>query len=1019
MATAVNLQINLDNSGAVRGVRQLSDAVDDLGKRAPVAGKKAADAFDGIESSERRAHIAGTLFTRLTGVEMPRAMEQVISRSKLLGPLLAGAFNVAVFATAGSAVLGVVEKLSTLSEEADHHRQSWIAIGGTVQDTGAKIVDALNKEKEKFIEITEGPIAAMKFALGSMRSVAIESFSDIASQMKMVSEQFGSEGGIFTGMGQVNKEASESVKQTLADMDQAMHKAAAEAPKDLMAPLIAEQDVLNKKITEGNDLIKRRSAAMGADKSLVEPLQREVAFYQQLNAQIGLQIDLQKQKTKTAGAEIVEAERKAQNDVVSIQHQAILDQLEGVDKLHQAEIFAIDDVTRNQKDKTIRDQEIAAIKQRTAAETQKYTLQEHDETVALQNEAALAAVKDDQQIIESANIKADKIRELYERGVIDYDNYSARIEAIDNIRNSQLLHNDEERLRRTKELQDKAAEDIATANENAALAGVPEWQRGTAQIEVELNRRVRAIQDEQIKQLAAEKLTADDVVAINKDANAKRFDAFVQADMQLRQEQKRMVEQFGSDLESLANDIGSGNLGKRILDNMKKMFFQMVAAWMLSLNIMKSAFGSLIGNLLFGPNSLGAGVFGGGGGFLGLGAPIAAAAGAASLPGGVVAPSGAPGTTAGGGFDFGGLFPPGVGGGSAALGGTPLSGSAGPGGSLTSSLIGGGSPSGGLSLSGLFGGNGGGLGKGILGGLGAAAMLGLMFGGSKIGGISSQVGLGLLGLALTGKLASAGLVGLGTLGTALIGGAAGGALGFGLGQSFGSVAGGLGGAATGVLVGGLVGGPVGALIAGLIGAIGGIFGGLFGGSKRKKQANAFFDSQVGPSISKIETAYKGFQLDYTSAIGQLEDLRSQAQDQLGKLKSQGKDVFKKKVSPAIDAAEKDINTIEAERQRRAGLVFGPPEFHDGGYVSATMSAFMRRPGELLAVLKHGEFVMNPQATKKNIRALESMNSGGNAGTSHISVTINPASLDQRYLRSGQFPRDLADGIRRAQNEGLL
>jgi gas vesicle protein len=281
------------------------------------------------------------------------------------------------------------------------------------------------------------------------------------------------------------------------------------------------------------------------------------------------------------------------------------------------------------------------------------------------------------------------------------------------------------------------------------------------------------------------------------------------------------------------------------------------------------------------------------------------------------------------------------------------------------------------------------------------------------------------GGAASGLLGSMGLMS-GLAGTLFA--AAGPALmAFGLGQNFGPLGGALAGAGAGFGMGaliGLAGGPIGALIGGIVGAIAGLFGGLFGGSKRKKQANNYFDQQIAPQIKQIEDAYKSFQLDFTTANSQLEQLRSQAKDQLSKLKGEGKDVFKKKVSPAIDQAEKEISQFETERQRRAGLVFGPPQFHDGGLVQATMSAWVTKPGEMLSVLKHGEFVVNPQDTARNLPALQRMNSGGTAGlpagiTVNGGINLYPSQLDRRYVQSGQFMKDVVSALQRAGLEGHL
>jgi hypothetical protein len=241
----------------------------------------------------------------------------------------------------------------------------------------------------------------------------------------------------------------------------------------------------------------------------------------------------------------------------------------------------------------------------------------------------------------------------------------------------------------------------------------------------------------------------------------------------------------------------------------------------------------------------------------------------------------------------------------------------------------------------------------------------------------------------------------------------GGLIGFGVGQSHGGFLGALAGAGSGALTGFLAAGPIGAIIGGLVGLLGGIFGGIFGGSKRKKQANALADNTILPDIAQIITGFDGFQVDSSSAIQQLEQLRSDAQKQLSALKSQGKDVFNQKVGPAIDSAEKHIRDTQAERDRRSAIAFGPPQFASGGMFSTMVG------NKGLAVLHDGEMVINPSATKKNRGTLERINAGGSAGGFHVAgdFVIKTGHLDRAYVKSGQFEKDIRDALGRATSEG--
>jgi hypothetical protein len=248
-----------------------------------------------------------------------------------------------------------------------------------------------------------------------------------------------------------------------------------------------------------------------------------------------------------------------------------------------------------------------------------------------------------------------------------------------------------------------------------------------------------------------------------------------------------------------------------------------------------------------------------------------------------------------------------------------------------------------------------------------------------------------------------------------VGGGIGGLLGFGVGQNSGGLLGSLAGAGSGALTGFMVGGPIGALVGGVIGLLGGVFGGLFGGSKRTKQANDYANNTVVPDITQITQGFDAFSIDSASAIQQLEQLRTDSQKQLATLKGQGNDVFTKTVGPAIDAAEKHVNDIQAQRTTRSSLTFGPPQFDTGGMFSATGNAG-------LAVLHDGEFVVNPTATKKNLSALASMNAGGSGGLSiggdlHLKIETN--SLNEKYVRGKQFRKHILDALRQAQSEGLI
>jgi hypothetical protein len=201
--------------------------------------------------------------------------------------------------------------------------------------------------------------------------------------------------------------------------------------------------------------------------------------------------------------------------------------------------------------------------------------------------------------------------------------------------------------------------------------------------------------------------------------------------------------------------------------------------------------------------------------------------------------------------------------------------------------------------------------------------------------------------------------------------------------------------------------------------VGGIFGGIFGGSQRRKQADQFAQQQQG-EIAKVVAAYKGFQIDYGSAFSQLESMRSSGKDQLGKLKGEGQKVFSRQLSPAIDAAEKELASFQKERDRRSGLVFGPPQFAAGGFVEGSRIAGWRMGnGTVAAVLHEGESVITREGTQRNRGAIAAMNAGDSLGGDVIHVSIN--ALDgpsfDKYLRNRGGLEAIGKAVRQARREG--
>jgi hypothetical protein len=374
-------------------------------------------------------------------------------------------------------------------------------------------------------------------------------------------------------------------------------------------------------------------------------------------------------------------------------------------------------------------------------------------------------------------------------------------------------------------------------------------------------------------------------------------------------------------------------------------------------------------------------------------------------------------------------------------------------------------------LGGLFGGLGGGFGITGAGGTapffaGGATMTGLPLPPASYGltlaglPVSAGQGAGGIGTVLPAGAAavSAGRAGGGIL--ARLGGLGGvmgllGLTGMSLLGSRNAALRGIGGFLTGGTIGLALGGAGLGLIGGLLGAVlpvvGAIIGGLiaifgFGGPHKGDVARIQVMEPALRQIQLIKDAYNVFQLDYSSAISQLEQLRAQALQQLQQIGGEQVHRNSLHINQAVDQAEREINTTEAERARRSQLVFGGAMFEQGGLVSPRAqvpSAGFRVPskgfgmpglshsalstrhsavsfqsgGAVPAVLHAGEFVMRRQAVQQIGRQnLEAMNRGG-AGTG-ISITIQAwdGPSVEAWLRQGGAEK-IARALWRAEREG--
>lgn len=771
-------------------------------------------------------------------------------------------------------------------------------------------------------------------------------------------------------------------------------------------------------------LQEQRRQALAAADSLAEQQRREAGekfgydskSYAEAEKLIAQTVgDLRKSIEVNTNKEIVKLRRQHAEELFNLQAESVAVGLKGTAQIMHRMTVEIDKINlrvKNGFDPGTAQKMIAEVKQIAGGKITELVRSAQLEEQKMRNETVEMAVEGEGLILEAAENRIAEEKRIHEELFTWFGDNNVQREEAERILRAKIVEIDRQAAIKLKKTREQFARETLQINQEAALLSVPPWQRANLEILADYERQLAELRRLKAASGMDDEQFASRAAALDRLKNAK-----------IVEQNRQMLEQIADDYQSVFDDLTTGSLGKRIVSNFKKLAFQILAQFTLAGRGSGSLLGGLLGSLIFGPGSQTAGILGGagaaaGGGGINLGSLFGLGVTGAGGPGGVFGGGAGPGgifSFANPAANLGSLTGPIVGAAGRNFGfgpAAPIAGGASNFGFGDSSLAS--TATGALSLKSLFGGKAG-LGK-LAGGFGplAALMLGQKFGGPAglIGGAAAALGLS----AAFGTSSLAYNI-VNFLGVGATAGLAGGGIGFGVGSKYGKVAGILSGAGTGAGIGFLLGGPIGGLIGAIVGFFGGLFGGIFGGGKRKKAANKLVDNEVLPQITKLLDQYKGFQLDYASALEGLTQLQSDAETQLKKLKGEGKSVFKKRVIPAIADARKTIEGIEIERQRRAGLVFGPPQFHGGGFIGFSSNL---RAGEVIIKAKKGEFVVNDRATAKNRPTLEAINAGESVG----GITINGPlvqtnqRVDAEWLRNGGA-QQIYRAIRHALKEGAF
>jgi hypothetical protein len=881
MATAVQIEVLIDDKGVVQGVNRVIDAVN----KVPGAAKPAFNKL--TEETKKRTTLPGCSL-RPSAFTIPREVSKTIAAIPGLSTALASAFKASV-------ILGFIASIGEALRNLDLLKAKALDLGLSIASiVGRHVGDELREQKiDKALEPMIDQVNALKKAA---ELAGKDGFSQIRDQLRSSNEEL----DLFKA----------KFDKTIAEQFGAGTATTTRIQNDASG-FIRQARVFNE-----------------------EAANRQVEALRRQNAQNLLSIEVQ---SELAGKNEIEKLRiQLAADLKKIDIAAGGDRSpEGAAQRAQQRI-AIVKAEQAQENEAIRQELVAGIQAKLQAEA---GAAKGEEAIQLEHIARLQAIAHDQQHTE--------VQLQNERLALEIET-NAKI----------------------RDLRDAAADQVFAAEQKAAVAVVPEWERSNAQILADsatTNRQIAKLEEDTV----INSQEADRLRAANwKETNAK------------------MAQEYSSQFESLYNDITTGNLGNRIKEKMRKFFFDVLGQWAAALQQQRQQAGS--------STSSGGDFLGALGGLLGIGG-----FGGGRISGGQPGPYGLPpgvsNNFAGdGGFNSSVLFPSGAG---IVLGG--------PASASTPIDFPGSSPVGGAS-SGLPQKT-----PGILstvinsGKLAPLALLGALTLGSKggnsaiaAGGLVAALGLGALyGPSTAATIAAAPFA-------PFLGPLAGGLIGFGVGQQYGPVAGSLSGFGSGALTGFLAGGPIGAIVGGIVGGLVGLFSGLFGGGPSKKSlADNYINQNILPGIQQDLFSFEGFASDYASTMSDLEKIK---RDSYSYIKGQwGQGVadseWNKLVVPAITKAENQINTDQIERNRRASLTFGPPQFADGGVFNAGIWPGGAGP----AILHNDERVMTARANRmfgRQLAAIEDAAASGASFNSGSPVVVNISAWDgasvAKWLRSG-------------------
>ena len=556
MAATASIIIEVNDQGATQAFQRINAESATLGRNLqPIAGQSD-QAFGAVAVGARTSREQVALLSEEMGIGIPRAMRGVIAGMPGISSAINAAFSGMVIVGFIQIIANAVDKLTGFSEQMKILETQNKATFQTISEAnktllGPKTLDQVNAQILK----TQQNIDGLAKSLGLLG----ENPQIDAVKRGIISGSGGMLGDALTG-------GFDAARAQQAAMLQSY-----DAQKAKLEELYAEQAKLTdeQKRTEPVEVLKAENEARLAGlQGIAKINEEERGGTAVIVAEMAARI-----KTMTAGqAEIVdvhaqaaakrkEYERSVTETIIGLQKEATLSGQNEVMKLAISTAAEIDKIDRLWKEGKISFEQAEAEKTAVAtAANNKRAEMERDTALAGERAVLQAQAASVGGRVQIETEYAAKIKEIENQEVKSGINAQRQKDAALIEENTKLLNLAQERADEENKLE--------TA---AAIASLPPWQRADAQIVADAQERIDKIREMETKDATFREQGEREVGLV------------------MQKEWHDRIDNMANQMETLFDDLTSGNAGKAFLKEFEHLVFQMLATWIMGMKGMTAA----------------------------------------------------------------------------------------------------------------------------------------------------------------------------------------------------------------------------------------------------------------------------------------------------------------------------------------------------------------------------------------------------------------------------------------------